>query len=166
MKLYLLSILCSFWLWPVSPSSSNTYFACDEQPELNKKIIAYVGAQMNKKVGRGECWDLAAGALNTTGAAWDKQYKYGREIKLKKECVYAGDIMQFENVVMEYTKGTAKYKEKMAQHTAIIYEVKGEGDYIIADQNTTQYGRKVGLSQLKLENITKGKYHLYRPEKK
>lgn len=173
MKLYFLPIVCSLGLLPLSQHTSAfsdigpvAVAACDEVPELNKKIIDYVNTQIGKKVGRGECWDLAANALNTTSAAWDKEFKYGRQVNLKKECVFPGDIMQFEDVVIEYTKGKTMYKEKMAQHTAIIYEVKGEGEYIIADQNTTQHGRKVGLSPLNLKTITKGKYLLYRPEKK
>lgn len=156
MKLYFFSLIISLVLKPV----------CDDTPELNKKIIEYVNSQMGKKVGRGECWDLAAGALNSNGASWDKAFKYGREINAKKDCVYPGDIIQFENVTLEYTEGKKMFREKMAQHTAVIYEVKSEGDYRMADQNTSIHGRKVGLSPMNLSHITKGKYHIYRPEKK
>ncbi len=171
MKLYALFFICSLPQWSVSQTASlesntRSYYVCDDTPDLNKKILEYVNSQMNKKVGRGECWDLAAGALNSNNANWDKEFKYGREVSLKKECVYPGDIMQFENVEIEYTKGKSNYKEKMARHTAIIYEVKGEGEFTLADQNTTQHGRKVGLSSLKLKDITKGKYKFFRPEKK
>ncbi|MFZ1333710.1 MAG: hypothetical protein WAR83_16070, partial [Flavobacteriales bacterium] len=40
-------------------------------PELNQHIVAYALGQEGKKVGRGECWDLAAEALNSGGATWD-----------------------------------------------------------------------------------------------
>lgn len=138
---------------------------CGNTPDLNKKIIEYVNSQINKKVGRGECWDLAAEALNTSGAVWDKNFKFGKEIDVKKDCVFPGDIMQFTNVTVEYKQGNRTYKESMAQHTAIIYEIKGTGDYTIADQNTSTHGRKVGLNPLKLENISNGKFQVFRPTK-
>ena len=64
---------------------------CDSVPELNKKIIAFVKTKLNKKVGRGECWDLAAEALNSTQAKWDGNYVFGKEVNYKKDCVYPGD---------------------------------------------------------------------------
>src|SRR4051812_49312904 len=104
MKLYLITVLCTFGLWPVSrtihpPEArfSAIHFVCNDEPELNKKIIDFVNSKMNKTVGRGECWDLAAQALNTTGASWDKNFGFGKEIHLKKDCIYPGDIMQFED---------------------------------------------------------------------
>src|SRR5688572_15897370 len=33
---------------------------CDTVPELNQKVIDFVKTKLNKKVGEGECWDLAA----------------------------------------------------------------------------------------------------------
>ena len=136
---------------------------CGNTPELNKKIIDFVNSKINKKVGRGECWDLAAEALNSTGAIWDKNFKFGKEIDIKKDCVFPGDIVQFTDVAIEYTLGNRTYTETMAQHTAIIFEVKGSGDYTIADQNTTAHGKKVGLGPLKLKNISTGKTQVYRP---
>ena len=51
----------------------------------------------------------------------------------------------------------------MAHHTAIIYEVKGKEEFILADQNTGRSGRKVGLSPIEFKNITKGKFKIFRP---
>jgi hypothetical protein len=138
---------------------------CDSTPELNKKIIGFLSSNIKKKVGKGECWDLAAEALNTVGAKWNGDLIYGRVVDYKSECVYPGDIMQFKNVKIHYQVGNRIYDEKMAQHTAIIYEVKATGEYVLAHQNTSFSGRKVGLSQLRLADITKGRFIIYRPEK-
>ena len=172
MKLYLIPVLYSFGLLlRVNPEISfpvnerTAYFTCDDTPDLNKKIIDFIKSNMNKKVGRGECWDLAAGALNANGASWDKNFRFGKEVDLKKDCLYPGDIIQFENVELEYSLGNRNYREKMAQHTAIIYEIKGEGDYLLADQNTNIHGKRVGLSPLNLKDIKKGKYIIYQPVK-
>ena len=68
-------------------------FTLAELPELNKKVIEYVNKNMQKKVGRGECWDLAAGALAYSNAYFDRSSKktvtiYGRELNPKNESEY------------------------------------------------------------------------------
>jgi hypothetical protein len=136
---------------------------CDDVPELNKQLLTFVKSTVNKKVGRGECWDLAACALNSINAKWDNAYTFGREVNLKKECVYAGDIMQFEGVKVKYAKDGYFYEDIMEHHTAVIYEVKGEGVFTMAEQNTSLAGKKVALHPLDLKNIVRGKYTIYRP---
>jgi hypothetical protein len=136
---------------------------CDTIPALNQKIIELVRQQIGKTVGRGECWDLAAMALNQTGANWDKRYAFGRLVDPEKECVYPGDFIQFEGVKVKYKKGNSVFTENMDHHTAVINEVKSKGVYVLAHQNTGTSGRKVGLSDLDLKTIISGKYFVYRP---
>ena len=141
----------------------NITFPCDSIPPLNKKIVAFVSANLNKKVGRGECWDLAATPLNAYKAKWNGKFTYGRLLNSKSECIYPGDIIQFENVVIETVSPGGKMIERMPQHTAIVYQVHAPRDYTIAHQN---YGnsKKVILTSLKLDAITSGKAMLYRPQ--
>lgn len=148
-----------------TPHTNSSIIKCDDVPALNAAVIDYVKTTINKKVGRGECWDLAAEALNTTGAKWDGNFGFGREVDPAKECVYPGDIMQFTNVTVTYEKDKTMYMEKMQKHTAVIYEVKSADDFTLADQNTGTSGRKVGLHPLQLKNITTGKFKIYRPQK-
>lgn len=138
---------------------------CNETFPLNQQIIEFVNSKMNKKVGKGECWDLANEALTLVQAKWDGNLKFGRKLDYKKECIYPGDIIQFEKVKVKYTENKITYQEAMPHHTAIIYEVKGSGDYVLAHQNTAYTGRKVGTSSLNLMNVTGGKISIYRPEK-
>ena len=141
----------------------NAHFVCDQVPELNRKMVEFVKSNLSKKVGRGECWDLAAQGLNTIGAAWDKNYGFGKEINNKKECVYPGDIIQFENVKIQYQKNNTTYWEEMDHHTAIIFKVNSKENFTVAEQNTSDLGRKVGTSTLELKNILKGTFKIYRP---
>ncbi|CAD5276833.1 MULTISPECIES: hypothetical protein [unclassified Imperialibacter] len=148
--------------------SSFTFKA--ELPELNAKIITYLDSVMGKKVDRGECWDLAAGALAYSGAYFDRSSMktvtiYGRELNYKKEEVLPGDLIQFENVELAWKDGNTTYKETMGQHTAVVYKVNGPLNYEIAHQNTGQWGKKVGVSNLNLNNLAKGKLWIYRPIK-
>lgn len=138
---------------------------CNETLQLNQQIIEFVNSNMNKKVGKGECWDLANEALTLVQAKWDGNLKFGRKLDYKKECIYPGDIIQFEKVKVKYTENKVTYQEAMPHHTAIIYEVKGTGDFVLAHQNTAYTGRKVGKSSLNLMNVTGGGITIFRPEK-
>ncbi|NJM93938.1 MAG: hypothetical protein HC842_04065 [Cytophagales bacterium] len=147
---------------------SNGLFKREKLPELNQKIVDYVATVIGTQVDRGECWDLAAAALTYSGAYFDRSTEkavliYGRRVDPKKEPVLPGDLMQLENVVLQYTKGNASYTEQMAHHTAIIYQVKENGELELAHQNTGFWGRKVGLSAFDLHHLKKGKVYIYRP---
>lgn len=137
---------------------------CDTIAPLNKGILAYTASKMNKKVGTGECWDLAKFALDEVEAKWDKDYIYGRKLK-PNECILAGDIIQFEKIKIKYKKGTQTFTEDMPHHTAIIYEVINQDEVVLAHQNTFYSGKKVGTSTLRFSTVNSGKYFIYRPEK-
>jgi hypothetical protein len=138
---------------------------CGETPDLNKKVIAFVDANLQKKVATGECWDVAAGALNAAGAKWDGNYKFGKEVDYKKVCIFPGDIVQFEGVELRYNIADAYILEVLTHHTAIIYQVKDKGDFIIADQNTKHSGKKVATHPFDVKALTKGKFTIFRPQK-
>ncbi|MEO5906208.1 MAG: hypothetical protein ABIQ11_05750 [Saprospiraceae bacterium] len=136
---------------------------CDSIPLLNQKIIEFVNANLNKKVGRGECWDLAAHALNTYHAKWDGQLTYGTKVDYKSECVHPGDIMQLERVVAEYKIEGGTMQDEIPHHTAVIYEVKSTGNFILAHQNYNNK-KKVTLTPLNMEHVKRGKALIYRPQ--
>lgn len=162
MNRFVLSILLFIAAFDV-PSFSSVIPGSDSIPALNQKILSYVKTTIGKKIGHGECWDLAAAALNQNQASWDHKYKYGKEINPSRDTVYPGDIIQFEGVVLRFRKGPHDYKETMEHHTAIVFDVKEKGVYVLAHQNTAFSGRKVGLSELDLKTVARGKIKVYRP---
>ncbi len=117
---------------------------------------------MNKKVGHGECWDLAAEALNSAGAKWNGKFQFGRRLE-KEEPILPGDIIQFEGVKIKYEQSNSRYTQVMKHHTGIIYSKKGQMQFEIANQNTEEHGRKVTLTNIDLDKITSGRYYIYRP---
>lgn len=148
-----------------APRSGNA-LRCTQQPgtpALNQRVVDFVKSKVGKKVGAGECWDLAAEALNTAGARWDGLYGFGGSVDWKKAEVYPGDIVQFENVDIERREGTAVRRERYGHHTAVIVEVRGRGDYVIAHQNMQGIGRKVGFGDLVMGHVRGGKLLFYRP---
>jgi hypothetical protein len=137
---------------------------CDETPFINQRIVELADAEINKKVGTGECWDLAKMVLDGTGAEWDGYEVYGELINHKSECIYAGDIIQFKNVKIEWKEGKYTYSETMKHHTAIVNEVKEDGTLVLIHQNTGQHGRKVGTTIFRINDMKKGRLMIYRPK--
>jgi len=137
-----------------------------QTPELNNKIVSYVDSQIGEKVNRGECWDLAYEALTQNNCSWDGKYVFGKKLNQKSDIIYPGDIIQFTNVNIKYTRNGMLYKEAYKHHTAIIHKVIGPGHYEIAHQNNGFSGKKVGLSDLDLSNKTGGTIEIYRPQPK
>lgn len=139
--------------------------AQDSIPALNRKIVDYVSTTIGTQVNRGECWDLAYEALKRNEAMWDWEYEYGELIDPANNVIYPGDLIQFEGVETKYKTGNMTITETMEHHTAIVYRVIDQERKIfeIAHQNNQSYGRKVGLDEFNLGNVTKGKVMFYRP---
>lgn len=134
-----------------------------EIPPLNQKIIAFVDAHLGKQIGDGQCWALAAQALDEVRANWDHEYRFGKEIDAQHENIYPGDIIQFQNVTIKYRTNEGLVLERYPQHTAIIYKRKDEGVYVIANQNVNN-NLTLQLTELHLDGIIKGNYKIYRPQ--
>ncbi len=153
--------LILFFLLPFAVSAQED---CGDTPALNKRIVELADAKMNKKVGTGECWDLAEMVLDQTGADWDGYEEFGKLINHKTDCIYAGDIIQFKNVKITWEDGVYTYEEEMKHHTAIVHEVLEDGNIILIHQNTGQHGRKVGTTLFRIKDMKKGKIMVYRPQ--
>jgi len=152
-------LLISQWS-AISPAHA----ASDSLPEINKEIIAFVDSRMNKKVGRGECWDLAAEALNASGAKWDGKLNFGRKLG-EGEQIFPGDIIQFEGAKIKTQDGNVRYTQVLKHHTGIVYSMKGQRSFDMANQNTAEHGKKVAITFIDLDQLTSGKISIYRPER-
>ena len=135
----------------------------DSVPPLNQRVVDFVREHVGRRVGRGECWDLAAGALDAAGAKWDGDYAFGRKLDPEREAILPGVIVQFEGVEFRWEEGRATHTITMPHHTAIILEVKAPGGFIIGQQNTRETGRKVGTGELVLSRRIKGSIGFYAP---
>lgn len=124
------------------------------------RILTYTDSVMDKKVSRGECWDLVAGALDYVEADWNPPLEFGEEILPKKQKIKAGDIITFKNV--RFDLPTNEWLT-FGEHFAIVYEAKENNTIIIAHQNHNNI-RKVKLLELNLDYQTKGKIQFYRPK--
>jgi hypothetical protein len=134
---------------------------CDEVPLINKSILEYVDNSIGKKIGRGECWDLAKGALDFSEGKLVDVYVFGRLLE-KGECIFPGDIMQFENVKTEINNNGLTSFQSFPHHTAIVYEVNSQTDLILAHQNVDGK-KKVVTSQFISTSVIEGDLKIYRP---
>jgi hypothetical protein len=130
---------------------------------IGDQVAAFAEASMNKKVGRGECWDLAQFALNKAGATWDGGYGFGNAVDWHRELVMRGDIVQFDQVMIERRTERSMEQVAMGPHTAIVIKVLEEGRYIIAHQNFGRAGRKVSQFELVMADVKKGDITFFRP---
>lgn len=138
---------------------------CDSISSLNQKILNLAKQKIGKKIDRGECWDLANYVLTETNAEWDGLYEYGRLLS-KDECIMPGDIIQFKNVKVVTKIKNVTQTQSMVHHTAMIYQVYSKTEVSILEQNTAEFGRKIGESKLDFSKIVKGTYKIYRPVEK
>ena len=127
-------------------------------PPVNKKITEFVKQQEGKQIDRGECWDLAKAALDISNAKWGTPYDFGTPYNFKKDSIFPGDIIQFENVVF---KGEL-YSMSMPHHTAIVMDIISPLVLRIAHQNFAGK-RTVQFTEVNFNDLKKGKAQFFRP---
>ena len=132
-------------------------------PRTNALVLEFVEGHYGKRVGRGECWDLAAQALNAAHARWDGQLEYGRLLDHTTEEVLAGDIIQLEEAEFRWEEAGAVNGITMPHHTVVVTGISSPGVFTIAHQNMEGIGRKVGPGELVLSRLIKGRVLIYRP---
>jgi len=148
--------------------TNNPATAQESLPDINDRVVNYVGTVIGTTVGRGECWDLADQALTHVGARFDKSsrntiYIFGEKYNPHKDTILPGDIIQFEDVHVSYRDGNIIFNENYKHHTAIVYRINSDQSLQLAHQNTSFGGRKVALSDLNLDSVQKGKLYFYHP---
>ncbi len=132
-------------------------------PPTNQKVLEYVNTVIGKKVGAGECWDLANEALTFAQAKWTFPNTFGKPYDYKKSQIMPGDLIQLSNVTIESRKGNSVSTITMAKHTAIVYSVGENGKIKVAEQNFNNI-RKIVLNDWNLPDVKKGKLQFYRPQ--
>jgi hypothetical protein len=129
------------------------------QQTVNEKIITYCNNNLNKKIDRGECWDLANRALEYAGAKWSPPYVFGTPYNYKKGTILEGDLIQFEKVVFK----TNSSKNVMPHHTAIVYKVHPNLVLELIHQNVNG-SKKVQITTINFKTLAKGKIQFFRPQ--
>lgn len=125
--------------------------------EIQREVVNFAADNIGKRIGRGECWDLADQALRAAGAEPPKGYTFGDRIPLNE--IQPGDILQFTS---------ARFDEPgywtimgMPNHTAVVHAVGDTRAFIL--QQNFDGKRYVTTYDLNLNNQTSGQIEAFRP---
>ena len=125
--------------------------------EIQREVVSFAADNIGKRIGRGECWDLADQALRAAGAEPPKGYTFGDRIPLNE--IQPGDILQFTS---------ARFDEPgywtimgMPNHTAVVHAVGDTRAFIL--QQNFDGKRYVTTYDLNLNNQTSGQIEAFRP---
>lgn len=136
--------------------------------ERNQKVVSWARSKLRHRVARGECWDLANGALRYAGAqssittGRDDDYVWGSPVALG--AAVPGDILQFRDhrvtitvtTRMTFSDGATDISESeeyqvRPHHTAIVDANLGAKGLVILEQNR-EPGLPVERNTLRVAN--------------
>jgi hypothetical protein len=134
----------------------------EDLPALNSKVLQFAKDHIGKQVGNGECWALAHDALEGAGARVPGSpgvgvKDFGRHLD-RGEKALPGDVIQFDNVLLESPDGTTV---TAAVHTGIVLQAD-KGKLLLLHQNWNGV-RKVVKLDLSRFMLKKGKLQVFRP---
>lgn len=147
----------------------------------NQKVVIWTQGQLGKKIGKGECWDLAEQALKQAGARTsndlgpvdeDSDYIWGDAIAVKD--VIPGDILQFRDHKVETTTETEYMfpdgsSETLTEtttaerphHTAIVNgKLDADGAVQTLDQHVKPLGKVVQKKKLYTRDVAPVEQHI------
>lgn len=157
--------------------------------KINARIVEFCKENLNKKVGDGDCYDLAKFALAAAGAKPEFKYKnypnkgdyvWGEQVVLleieggkqkltgKLKDIQAGDVIQFRDTKFSGPKANGKgtYTLSFSHHTAVVGEVE-KGGQVLKIYHQNMGGKKETLpGSLTPAHLTEGWIRVYRPNPK
>jgi CHAP domain-containing protein len=133
-----------------------------QAPSMAEQIVSYARNRRGTRVGDGQCFALADGALRAAGArsaadyGWvtpDADYQWGTSVTIAE--LRPGDVIQFRDYGYERTvvtetdreTRTEQHSEERPHHTAIVQSVDGDGAVTVLEQNSPE-GSSVHATQL------------------
>jgi hypothetical protein len=150
---------------------------------LGEKVLKFCKDKVGQQVGDGECGTLAQEALAAAGAAPVNTFKENpgggdfvwgelvfaleaKDGKRKRDPVGAkaipGDVVQYRDALFRGSQGGRPYIFLASHHTAVVVEVKKNGDLVVLEQNMN--GKKeVSQATVRVNDLSGGWLRVYRP---
>lgn len=161
--------------------------------EITAAVLRYAKQNLGRRIGRGECWDLADKALEESGGKCshdygkvtpNANYVWGTLVSLAN--AKSGDIIQYRNFTWtrRVTQKDGSWEESSGEyphHTAILNGKKGNSPscWHVYEQNWPANVKKVQLNTVFLKAGTfrmtnqasvtiklTGRFWIYRPQSK
>lgn len=171
-------ILIAILTGSISPAVAQT---------TSDKVVKFCKGHLGKKVGEGECANLAEAAFQDAGARPRTRFKefpdrgdyvwgefvYALEIKddakqetkAPKKSIQPGDVIQFRDAKFEGKKlrGFDNYHATYPHHTAVVLALKKEHNVITVLEQNVGGKRLVIESTYRLTDLKAGWLRIYRP---
>lgn len=156
-------ILISFFLLTTTHGMTQKS-RCDDIPLFNVEMVNLVNKKFNKQVGAGSTREFITYALDNMHATWNlEEKKLGREVNTDYYCVYPGDIIYFDNVVIDIDAGTRMLEDvSLSEHYAIVSEVIGDGKFSILHQGFLPEAKRVIVTRIDIKEKKSGNISFYR----
>jgi len=170
---------------PTSQSKQIRQTPTATKSSVNDLLVRFCRANLGRKVGNGQCSELAVLGLPASGGILDFNNLWGRNIcqfeavngrptvrlgsagtlsrNKKTVDVRPGDIIQYENVRFRKQLGTNFWEKTYPHHTSVIAQVSKDGQtYKVYEQNVnnTQY---VLETTLYMPELVAGTMRISRP---
>jgi hypothetical protein len=143
---------------------------------ISQQVVRYAQSHLNKRIGRGECFDLADRALRAANASSAADYgpitanaDYVWGLRVMLGSAQPGDIIQFRNyrVDINNAQGVGFETRGNPNHTAIVASVGANGVIEVFEQNVYNV-RTVKRNTLYFQNgngiRVSGQFIIYRPQ--
>jgi hypothetical protein len=150
-------------------------------PGLAEKIVQFCKDRVGTSVGDGECGTLAQEALKAAGAAglrkddpgpgdyvWGEfvflvEVKGGKRVREPADAkAEPGDVIQYRDVMLPSTVNGRSALFLTPHHTAVVGDVKKNGDLVVYEQNVGGT-KEVVRSTISPNGLRSGWIRVYRP---
>jgi hypothetical protein len=169
---------------PIGPIGLKSGNAKRSTASLGEQVLTFARRQHGRRVGSGECFDLADRALRHAGAKHasdygeitaSADYVWGREVNLAD--IRPGDIIQFRDYHYRLEKSDGSWEEEQERphHTAVVESIDEHDKITVLEQNAPP-GSNVHRIELYLSSTSfnernirititvQGQVWFYRPE--
>ena len=168
-----------------APQKSSNALKSRASVNLNARLVQFCRSYLGRKLGNGQCSELATLGLPAIGARLDFSQQWGHQVyhfgasggrqwiqlgeagrtakNWSQMDVRPGDIIQYENVRFEKHWPGGYSFQSYPHHTSVIEQVSRDGrSYKVLEQNVnnTQF---VLETTLYLPDLTEGVLHITRP---
>jgi hypothetical protein len=124
---------------------------------VNQGVLQYAQSVVGRKIGNGQCTELAIAALQAAGARPNSGYTWGTQLRSVNE-LQPGDVVQLHDARFEYANGS--WSASTGPHTAIVTSVQGSVIQVL-EQNISSSPVQAG--QYDVTYMTAGRIEFYRP---
>jgi hypothetical protein len=186
-RLYAACLVAGLFLAPTSQAAPQARpVAADQlaeelQSRTSARLVQFCRSYLGRRLGNGECSEVAVYGLPAAGAELDFDNPWGRFVcqytavdgrptvqvpssqKSRKPDVRPGDLIQYEGVLFESYPETGYSFREYPHHTSVVERVSSDGLTLIMLEQNVMGAKYVQRTRLFLPEMTAGTMRVTRP---